>query len=91
MFRNQCLHDAPCRQICDCTVAEDDHIAGRLAAEAHEGEGLTLSGSVIKEHSRALVDEEGGDTSCHVSYTCDRRDGRLREHIAHSREDIRRP
>ena len=75
MLRYKGLHYAPCKQVCDSTVAEDYHISGRLATEAHEGKCLSLSGCVIKEHSGSLVDEEGSETSGHVSDTGYSRDG----------------
>lgn len=42
--RHQCLHDAPGQQISHGTIAEDDHIARRLAFEAEEREVGTLLG-----------------------------------------------
>jgi hypothetical protein len=42
VLRNEGLHDYPGEEVGDAAVAEDDEIAGGLAAESHECEGVGL-------------------------------------------------
>jgi len=58
VFWNESLHQCPSDEICNCTIAEDNHIAGRLAFNTEECECTALTFSICEEHTRTLIDEE---------------------------------
>ena len=49
VLRHEQLHYTPADKVCHCTHAEDNHISGWLAIEAHESEGRALCLGVGEE------------------------------------------
>ena len=69
-FKSMSTSDAD-YMISHTTDAEYNHVSTRLAIEAHEGEGRTLTLCVGEEHTGTLVDEERTDTTRHGTNTSD--------------------
>lgn len=58
VLRHENLHDAPADEISHGADAEDNHVAGRLALEAHELKGFALLLGIGEQSTGTLVDKE---------------------------------
>ena len=58
VLRHENLHDAPADEISHSADAEDNHVAGRLALEAHELKGFALLFGIGEQCTGTLVDQE---------------------------------
>ena len=88
VLRHEGLHDAPADEVSHSTEAEDNHVGGRLAVEAHEGECCSLFGSPGKELTGTHIDGHRAEAAGHGAQTYKGADGRLGEHVAYGREEV---
>ena len=91
VLRYKGLHDAPADEVGNGTEGEDNHVGGRLALEAHDGEGSALSLSPSEEDTRAEVDGHRAETTDGGAQTYEGTDSGLGEHVANGREEVGRP